>query len=254
MSAGFSKLPDFSKGEDVEQRSPAQFQPLFGPAIASEIVLEDPAQDTNETCDDLAALVSELERLPTQNLEEADDDGAPAGFGEELSFDQAEAPEVLEENNSAALEALKSEHEAALEALKLQHQQELERLQFEHASQVTQQLEAVQYGLVEKLADQLDSLLAASLAPLFQKEVAHSSLEQLLGEIRRIIQTEAVERITLKGPQPLVDAALKALGGGVLKIEVEPSETPDLVVHLNEKILSTCIEDWSRKVDEALGE
>ena len=241
MAPGVDNLPDFSKGEEIGSRASSHFQPLFGnPAEPQEWKQEDPAEN-EASYDELEALVSELDQLPVEVVEnEAESHEDPALAGE--------TEEVLVTTNVA-----QEEHEAALEALRLEHAQEIERLQTEHKEQILQHLENLQSGIVEDLANRIELELATSLSPMFQKDVARSNLEQLIAEIKRLVQTEAVERIQLSGPDILVTGVSMALAGSNLKIDVEKTDAPDLLVHLNQKILSTSIGDWSRKVEEALG-
>ena len=203
--------------------------------------MDEPQETSDEVCSELEALVSELDQLPVEPAENDVDEHGDAELNAE--------PEVVENIPSVSQE----DHDAAIEALRQEHAQEIERLQHEHKDQVLQHLESLQNGLVEDVANRIEIELATTLAPLFQKDVARSSLEQLIAEIKRLIQSEAVERIQLSGPDTLVTAASMALAGANLKIDVETTDSPDLLVHLNHKILSTSIGDWSRKIEEALG-
>ncbi|MEP0944757.1 MAG: hypothetical protein ABJH63_17605 [Rhizobiaceae bacterium] len=262
MAAGVSKLPDFSKGEETGFKAPSEFQPLFGPSVDPHAWSDEPPADNDDGCDDLAALMSELNQLPVDPAGNDDGSGSdqegeiddPNALTPDYHADQIEQSNQLDQPGVAELPSVSQEdHDDAIEALRQAHAEELERVQNEHNQQVLQQLDTLQHGLMDDVAAHIEQQLATSLAPLFKTDIARTSLDQLLTEIRRIVQTEAVEKINLTGPDPLVKAASLALAGGSQKIEVEPSENADLVVHLNQKILSTCIEDWSRKVEEALG-
>ena len=241
MSLGVDNLPDFSKGEELGSPSTSAFQPLFGEPVETQTWTEDAPMSEADSCDDLAALVSELGQLPVEPVEA--EAASPVDVSPEPEVEEVEpVPSVSQE-----------EHDAAIEALRQEHAQEIERLQAEHKGQVLQHLENMQHGIVDDLANRIELELATSLAPLFQKDVARNSLEQLVAEVKRLIQSEAVERIQLSGPSTLATAASMALAGSSLKIDVETTDTPDLLVHLNNKILSTSIGDWSRQVEEALG-
>lgn len=241
MSPGVDNLPDFSKGEELGSSSSSSFQPLFGAPVETHTWTEDAPMPEADSCDDLATLVSELGQLPVESVEAETED--LVGRIAESQVEEVESePSVSQEN-----------HDAAIEALRQEHAQEIERLQAEHKDQVLQHLESMQKGLVDELANRIELELATSLAPLFQKDVARNSLEQLVAEVKRLIQSEAVERIQISGPSTLATATSMALAGSNLKIDVETTDAPDLLVHLNHKILSTGIGDWSRKIEEALG-
>ena len=256
MAPGVNKLPDFSKGEEVNHRPPSEFQPLFGQASDQQIWIDEPPAANDDSVDDLAAMVSQLGQLPVEPIEEASRDlaGFEAGGIETADASMSSSPPPSPPPPVAQDGVSAEAHEAAIEALQQQHAQELERVHGEHNEQVMQHLEAVQNGLMVGVADQIERHLAEALTPLFQNDISRTSLDQLLTEIKRIVQNEAVERISLSGPEALVSAASKALAGSAVAIDVEPSDSPDLVVHLNQKILSTGIEDWVRKIEEALGE
>lgn len=241
MAPGVNKLPDFSKGEELSSRSQSMFQPLFGGPTEPQQWIEEQPVDHDDSCSELEALVSELDQLPVEVVEEC----AAA------SDDVDAQTEVEEPVLSPAVS--QEEHDAAIEALRREHADEIERLKAEHRDQVLQHLESLNHGLVEDVANRVEQELAISLSPLFQKDVARRSLEQFVAEVKRLVQTESIERIQLSGPDVLATAASMALVGSGFKIDVETTDSPDLMVHLNNKILSTSIGDWSRKLEEALG-
>ena len=67
-----------------------------------------------------------------------------------------------------------------------------------------------------------------------------------------MIREQTVERICLKGPDALVATVSKALIGGDFHIDVEPAETTDLLVQVNDQVLSTKISDWLRRIENEL--
>ena len=241
MAPGFDNLPDFSKGEELSSRPNSAFQPLFGEPVEQPHWNDEPVVEHDDSYDELEALVSELDQLPTETIE------VEAEVGEE--------PEIAPEDDAdiGPPTVLQEEHDAAIEALRQEHADEIARLKSEHNEQVLQNLEGLHQNLVEGLAERIEMELATSLLPMFQKDVARANMEQLIAEIRQFVQSEAVDRIQLSGPDILATAASMALAGSNLKIDVETTESPDLLVHLNDKILSTSIGDWTRKVEEALG-
>ena len=86
-----------------------------------------------------------------------------------------------------------------------------------------------------------------------QERLSSASIEQLVNEITQSIKCDNIERIRLCGPETLTTAVSKALlGRQMSQIEVEQQETEDVVVHLDDQILSTRIADWARKIEQAL--
>lgn len=241
MAPGVDKLPDFSKGEELSSGSSSLFQPLFGEPVEQQGWLEDSVGTDEDTCSDLEALVSELDQLPTEVIDSE----------AEVCVDT----ELLPESDVVVPPAsvLQEEHDAAIDKLRQEHADEIARIKSEHKDQILQHLETLHLGLVEGVADRIEMELTTALLPMFQKDIARTNLEQLIAEIRQLIQSESIERIQLCGPDVLTTAVSMALVGSDLKIDVETKESSDLLVHLNDKILSTSIGDWTRKVEEALG-
>ncbi|MCJ8308772.1 MAG: hypothetical protein HRU27_08020 [Rhizobiaceae bacterium] len=241
MTSGFDNLPDFSKGEDLGSSSPNLFQPLFEKPVEQQLWEEEAALDFDDTSCELEALVLEPDQLPNVDID------GQVEVSEELEICSEEFADV------APPTVLQEEHDAAIEALRREHADEIARLKAEHNEQVLQKMEGLHQGVVEGVADRIEMELANLLLPLFKKDVARSNMEQLIAEIRQLVKSEAVDRIQLSGPDILTTAASMALAGSNLKIDVETTGSTDLLVHLNEKILSTSIGDWTRKVEEALG-
>ncbi len=223
---GFSHLPDFSKGEDHIRPRGQEFKPLFGQPADQQIwVDQSDIQPVNED-DDLARLASELDQLQ----------GGPA----------------LQEEVSEPAIVLVEDQVDGLDDLRVQHAAELEQMEAAHNNEIMSQLQDLQSGLIDQVADKLEFMLVQSLEQLLQQRLSSASIEQLVSDIKHAIKTEAIDRIKLSGPANLTNAVSTALAGGTCQIDVEQSDSTDLVVRLNEQILSTRIGDWAKKIDKAL--
>jgi len=224
---GLSHLPDFSKGEGAKHSQGQAFEPLFGQPAEQQIWVDQSNIEPPDSGDELAQLASELDQLQAVTV------------SDEVEDTPVVEPEQIDDRR--------------LQELQEQHALELEQLASRHNEEVLQQLEQLQNGLVEQVTDRLELILAQSLQQLLSERLTNASIDQLVGEVLQSVKRDGIDRIKLSGPQYLVTAVSKALAGREMcHIDVEENDATDMVVHLDEQILSTRIADWTRKIEKAL--
>ena len=236
MTRSLDKLPDFSKGESFATRQHPEFEPLFCQPVGEQIRIEESLIEPSMADTELGQLMSELDQLGC-DVEEA-----------------AQVAEVVpaEETLPPVEGVSEAEHQAALQELQDQHAAEMEALRDQHASNVVEQLERMQQQMIDAAASQVEAALAEALQTLFQNQITHNNIEQLVTEVQGLIARDSVDRIKLVGPDQLIAPVSQALIGGDYHIDVEPADTSDIVVQLNDQILSTRIGDWVRRLEKVL--
>ncbi|MEP1206288.1 MAG: hypothetical protein ABJM29_17035 [Rhizobiaceae bacterium] len=262
---GFTHLPDFSRGESSRPPRGRDFEPLFGESNEDQIWVDEtkiqPAATTADTAAAAAADTTSAELVQSSAMDDPLDDLAQ--LASELDQLQSVEPaQIIEAEPTQQTQSTQPTQPAPsdaqvdadeLQQLRDQHAEELQRLSALHNEEVLQQLQNLQSGLVEQVGDRLELILAQSLQQLLQDRLAGESIDQLVGEIVKNIRRDGIDRIKLSGPEALTTAVTEALADhGDCQIDVQQCDSTDIVVQLNEQILSTRISDWTRKIEKAL--
>ena len=191
---------------------PRKAQPLASAA---------PAQEKNAAAENEKDIARKLERA----------------FADGLRQGRAQAEEAFAEERQKLL----AQHEQELSARESRWQQEAGKALAEGLKQ----------GL-EELATALGEQAAQVLAPVLAERARTRAVEQLGGEVRRLLDLDGALKIHVTGAPSLLSSLRDNLGElAPAVVFEEDAKECTLVAHLDETVLETRLSQWMRRIRES---
>ena len=158
----------------------------------------------------------------------------------ERGREEAKAEAALD--RESALDRVREEAGEALAAARAEWiAQESEVL----AARLTEGLAALETSLAEKTA--------RALRPFLRESVREQAITALCETLGRLLQGQPAAKLDMSGPQDLLDAVMRRLGGYEGKIAIHVTTEPDIRVVCDETRIETQIALWAKTlaIDEA---
>ncbi len=160
------------------------------------------------------------------------------------------SPVVLEEVKEETV--LLSLHEDLIRELKVQHQKENKELAETNKNDLASQIENAFASGFEYVHEEITKKLSVVLSKISQDKLSKTSVESLLSEVKNMLTSRNLESLKLCGPENLVEAAEQAFQSFSIQVDSSITDTLDLVIVLDEQIISTCIATWAGRLERAL--
>lgn len=160
--------------------------------------------------------------------------------------------EAFAEGEAAARAQLEARHAAELEAEAQRYAAQLAALRAEMEAITAKSIPQAVAARSGDIAEAIAGDVADVLAPLLEQAVRARVLEQLVSEIRSVLELDNSGHIKVSGPEGLVTALCDILGGDAERISVNHVEQFDIEVEVDRTRLATRLSEWSNTLKESL--
>lgn len=174
-------------------------------------------------------------------------------FEEEPQIDLEEERRLAREAGYAEAEAiLMQKHAEELEALRQAHSEELRAAAERHEHDLVWMIHTRFHEMAQSLSQTIADHTLQVLQPLFEEEVCKRSVGQLADIIKRSFLDQPSATIVVRGPTGLYERLKLLIEGQGIECRFIESATPDISVEINETVLVTRIDNWSKAISEAV--
>jgi hypothetical protein len=170
---------------------------------------------------------------------------APVDVDEEKRISYAEGHEAA---TAALTEQFEAEKRAMLEGHAAEIAEFQARYHTEMAGFITSRLQE-NHDLV---VSNLDEQISAVLAPVLSDALAQKAVAGLADIIRPSLTDGEAVTLTVKGPKPLYDRLIEALGGNEKAFRFVENADVDLSVEMDNSVLVTRMSAWASSVRKVL--
>lgn len=151
--------------------------------------------------------------------------------------------------NWERIEKLEAEHAAEVARMSEIHSAEIAALKDANAAATAALLHTSLETVQKTLHEALERHLVAILGPLLTKKHQRASIEKLADDANAILSDPAIARLNVSGPPALLDLFRAALGDKTQRYVLTPSEGLELLVTIDESVMSTSFGEWQAELE-----
>lgn len=101
-------------------------------------------------------------------------------------------------------------------------------------------------AIESRMTDKLSSEIAIIIEPFVEAEIRGRVLDEFYSMLSKCLTKGDMSRVTLQGPRDLVSAVREAYSDKTAQLTLIESDTHELSIETDSKLISTRLEHWSR--------
>lgn len=172
------------------------------------------------------------------------------------SNDAARIERRLEEATNKAREELAAEltarHEAELAAIRERHEAELAEVQQHLGAEMAIALINSLQTAEQRIMDAAGEMTARVLGLALTEKLQQKALDEFAQRLQEALKDDETLRIRIEGNAIMLEALRSRLGKRAHQFQLVQSMSPELTAEIDESLLETRLNEWSRQLSELL--
>lgn len=185
---------------------------------------------------------------------------ADTGFGD-LNFAseptptidiEAERKQAFEEGFAQARQEVEEKFAGDLAAMVEDHAREIRELEERHEAEVMRVIHARFFDMTVAISQSVADQTLQALLPIIDADVARRSVVALADAVRKAMTEERAADVLVRGPTRLYDMLKPKLDERGIACRHVEAETIDILVEINETVLTTRLSVWAQSLAEVM--